>query len=193
MDCNVNFKGRLVVDGMTKNKARWKNIAKIFKDETKGINYESRIFNKKGRLAICVDRMERKNRKFDYIEDLTTRRAILTKIGTKELLSQSDNTIAKTLAKHLQFVKKLDETPIFNVTIPIFPTTANLIQKETREDIILNKRVSTTSLKLDEQALQIFSILSKANLIHQVKVRLCSKILIANPSKKTYNIKMMHR
>lgn len=55
-------------------------------------------------------------------------------------------------------VKKLDETPIFNVTIPIFPTTANLIQKETREDIILNKRVSTTSLKLDEQALQIFSI-----------------------------------
>ncbi len=110
MDCNVNFKGRLVVDGMTKNKARWKNIAKIFKDETKGINYESRIFNKKGRLAICVDRMERKNRKFDYIEDLTTRRAILTKIGTKELLSQSDNTIAKTLAKHLQFVKKLDES-----------------------------------------------------------------------------------
>lgn len=55
-------------------------------------------------------------------------------------------------------VKKLDETPIFNVTIPIFPTTANLIQKETREDIILNKRVSTSSLKLDEQALQIFSI-----------------------------------
>lgn len=55
-------------------------------------------------------------------------------------------------------VKKLDETPIFNVTIPIFPTTANLIQKETREDIILNKRVSTTSLKLDKQALQIFSI-----------------------------------
>ncbi len=55
-------------------------------------------------------------------------------------------------------VKKLDETPIFNVTIPIFPTTANLIQKETREDVILNKRVSTTSLKLDEQALQIFSI-----------------------------------
>ena len=55
-------------------------------------------------------------------------------------------------------VKKLDETPIFNVTIPIFPTTANLIQKETREDVILNKRVSTTSLKLDKQALQIFSI-----------------------------------
>lgn len=55
-------------------------------------------------------------------------------------------------------VKKLDETPIFNVTIPIFPTTANLIQKETREDIILNKRISTTSLKLDKQALQIFSI-----------------------------------
>lgn len=55
-------------------------------------------------------------------------------------------------------VKKLDETPIFNVTLPIFPTTANLIQKETREDIILNKRVSTTSLKLDKQALQIFSI-----------------------------------
>lgn len=55
-------------------------------------------------------------------------------------------------------VKKLDETPIFNVTIPIFPTTANLIQKETKEDIVLNKRVSTTSLKLDKQALQIFSI-----------------------------------
>lgn len=55
-------------------------------------------------------------------------------------------------------VKKLDETPIFNVTIPIFPTTANLIQKETREDVILNKRVSTTSLKLDKQALQVFSI-----------------------------------
>ena len=55
-------------------------------------------------------------------------------------------------------VKKLDETPIFNVTIPIFPTTANLIQNETREDVILNKRVSTTSLKLDKQALQIFSI-----------------------------------
>ena len=44
MDYNVNFKGRLIIDGMTQNKTRWKNIAKIFKEETKGINYESRIF-----------------------------------------------------------------------------------------------------------------------------------------------------
>lgn len=110
MDCNVNFKGRLIVDGMQKNQARWKNIAKIFKEETKGINYESRIFNTKNGLNICVNRMERKNRNFDYIEDLTTRQANLTKQGTKELLSQSDDTIAKTLAKHLQFVQKLDES-----------------------------------------------------------------------------------
>ena len=110
MDCNVNFKGRLIVDGITKNKNRWENIAKIFNEETKGINYESRIFDSSDKLEIYVDRMERKNRKYDYIEDLTTREAILTKKDSKELLSQSDKDIAKTLAKHLQFVKKLDES-----------------------------------------------------------------------------------
>lgn len=55
-------------------------------------------------------------------------------------------------------VKKLDETPIFNVTIPIFPTTANLIQKETREDVIFNKKVSITNLKLNKKAVQNFYI-----------------------------------
>lgn len=38
MDCSVNFKGRLDISEMTTNKARWKNIAKMFKEETKGIN-----------------------------------------------------------------------------------------------------------------------------------------------------------
>lgn len=43
MDCNVNFKGRLIINGMTKDKNRWAAIAKRFKEETKGINYESRF------------------------------------------------------------------------------------------------------------------------------------------------------
>ena len=110
IDYNVNFKGRLVVDGITQNKTRWKNIAKIFKEETKGINYESRVFTDTGVLEIFVDRFERKNRAYDYISDLETREALLSEQGTKDLLAQSDNVIAKILAKHLQFVQKLDES-----------------------------------------------------------------------------------
>ena len=110
MNCNVNFKGRLNTDGITENNNRWKTIAKIFKEETKGIDYESRIYDNTDRLEIYVDRIERKNRKYDIIEDLTTREAILTIEGTKELLSQPDDIIAKTLAKHLQFVKKSDDS-----------------------------------------------------------------------------------
>ena len=110
MEYNVNFKARLVVNGITKNKARWENIAKIFKEETKGINYESRVFNDSGVLEIFVDRFERKNRAYDYISDLETREAVLSEQGTKDLLAQSDSVIAKILAKHLQFVQKLDES-----------------------------------------------------------------------------------
>lgn len=32
MDCNVNFRGKLDISGITTNKARWKNIAKMFKE-----------------------------------------------------------------------------------------------------------------------------------------------------------------
>ena len=110
MDYNVNFKGRLVIDGITQNKSRWKNIAKIFKEETKGINYESRVFSDTGVLEIFVDRFERKNRAHDYISELETREAILSDQGTKDLLAQPDSVIAKILAKHLQFVQKLDES-----------------------------------------------------------------------------------
>lgn len=110
MDCNVNFKGRLVVNGMTKNKTRWENIAKIFKEETKGINYESRVFDDNGTLEIFVNRFDNPRRKFDCIDDLTTREAVLSKKGTEALLSQPDNVIAKILAKHMQFVKKLDDS-----------------------------------------------------------------------------------
>ncbi len=60
MDCNVNFKGRLIINGMTKDKNRWAAIAKRFKEETKGINYESRIFDDKGKLEIYTDRLNRK-------------------------------------------------------------------------------------------------------------------------------------
>ena len=56
-----------------------------------------------------VNRMSRRNRNFDYIDDLTPRTATLTPKGTEELLSQPDDVIAKILAKHLQFVQKLDE------------------------------------------------------------------------------------
>lgn len=110
LDYNVNFKGRLVIDGITQNKSRWKNIAKIFKEETKGINYESRVFSDTGVLEIFVDRFERKNRAYDYISTLETREAILSEQGTKKLLAKSDRVIAKVLAKHLQFVQKLDES-----------------------------------------------------------------------------------
>ena len=110
IDNNINFKGRLNINGITKDKARWKNIAKIFKEETKGINYESRVFDDTNVLEIYVDRFERKNRAYDYISDLETREAILSKQGTEDLLAQSDNVIAKVLAKHQQFVQKLDES-----------------------------------------------------------------------------------
>lgn len=109
MDCNVNFKGRLIINGMTKDKNRWAAIAKRFKEETKGINYESRIFDDKGKLEIYTDRLNRKNRRYDCIDDLTSREAFLTEKGTEELLSQSDDVIARILAQHLKFVKKLDE------------------------------------------------------------------------------------
>ena len=108
MDCNVSFNGRLVVVGMTKNNARWKNIAKIFKEETKGIDYESRIFDNDNRLEIFVDRINRKNRTFDYIDEFNSREAILTEQGSKELLAKPDNMIAKILAQHVKFVQKLD-------------------------------------------------------------------------------------
>lgn len=109
MDCSVNFKGRLDISEMTTNKARWKNIAKMFKEETKGINYESSVYDDNKVLEIYVNRMSRRNRNFDYIDDLTPRTATLTPKGTEELLSQPDDVIAKILAKHLQFVQKLDE------------------------------------------------------------------------------------
>lgn len=109
MDCNVNFTGRLNIDYMPKNNARWKNIAKIFKEETKGIHYESGIQENNGVLEVYVNRLERKNRKYDCIDDLCSRMAILTKRGTKELLSQPDNVVAKVLARHMQFVKILDD------------------------------------------------------------------------------------
>ena len=108
MEYNVNFKGRLVTDGITANKARWKNIAKIFKEETKGINYESRVFNNGNTLEIFVDRIRQKNKAYNYVDEFESREAILTLEGTKELLSQSDNIVAKTLAEHLKFVQKLD-------------------------------------------------------------------------------------
>lgn len=110
MDSNINFRGRLVIDGMTTNKARWKNIAKMFKDETRGINYESRIFDDTNVIEIYTDRLPNKNRKYDFIDEFTSRDAILTNEGSEELLSQPDSVIAKILSKHLQFVKKLDDS-----------------------------------------------------------------------------------
>ena len=35
MDYNINFKWKLVIDGMSQNKARWKKIAKAFNKEAK--------------------------------------------------------------------------------------------------------------------------------------------------------------
>jgi hypothetical protein len=109
MDYNVNFKGRLVIDGMTQNKTRWKNIAKIFKEETKGINYESRIFDNSNVLEVFVDRLPKKNRAYDCIDDFNSRELALTQKGTKELLAQPDGVIAKILAKHLQFIQNIDK------------------------------------------------------------------------------------
>lgn len=83
MDCSVNFKGRLDISEMTTNKARWKNIAKMFKEETKGINYESSVYDDNKVLEIYVNRMSRRNRNFDYIDDLTPRTATLTPKGTE--------------------------------------------------------------------------------------------------------------
>lgn len=110
MDNNINFTGRLLINGMTTDKARWKNIAKLFKEETRGTGYESRVFDDTGNLEVFVDRIERKNRKFDLIDDLTTREATLTPEGTQELLSQSDETIAKILSQHLKLVKNFDSS-----------------------------------------------------------------------------------
>ena len=109
MDYNVNFKGRLIIDGMTQNKTRWKNIAKIFKEETKGINYESRIFDDSNVLEVFVDRLPKKNRAYDCIDDFNSRALALTPKGTKELLAQPDGVIAKILAKHLQFIQNIDK------------------------------------------------------------------------------------
>ncbi len=110
MENNVNFKGRLLIEGITVNGARWENIAKIFKEETKGINYESRVFNNDKKLEIFVDKFKRRNKGFDYIDEFEPRQALLTSEGTKELLSLPDNIVAKTLAEHLKFVQKLDKS-----------------------------------------------------------------------------------
>ena len=111
MDCNINFQGKLVVGGVAANNPRWRKIAQIVKEETKGINYESRVFETDGSLNVYVDRINRKNRKnIDCIDDFCSREANLTGQGTKELLSKPDNVVGKILAQHMKFVKNLDDS-----------------------------------------------------------------------------------
>lgn len=110
MNCNVNFKGRLDISEVEADKARWRNISKIFKEETKGINYETRVYYSGDKIQIFTDRIDRKNRPSDIVDKFESRDLYIPEEGAKDLLAQPDDVVAKVLAEHVKFVQKLDNS-----------------------------------------------------------------------------------